>query len=951
MLTFAQNFEDVMLSRLFQRQAQGFYVDIGAWDPTLHSVTKHFYDMGWSGINIEPIKRQLDLFTEQRPRDRNLAVAVSDVKGHLVFHECSDLTSLSTASPDQAKALKRVGHNLISYEVDVITLRDIAEHCRGHTVDFLKVDVEGLEKRILKGGDWHVFRPRVLVIEATVPARPITDWDNVAAISNWEEWEPILLDSGYVFALYDGLSRFYLRHEDRHLAPRLSLPPGIHDDLHFPEVEKLRVDVAAISEDRREKASVITRLVDENSNVRADRQLKENALERLASENADLREDQQLRAEALKRLATDNASIRKDQQLKAEALERLAIDNVSIRKDQQLKAEALARLATDNASIRRDQQLKAEALERLATDNASLREDQKLKAEAIERLAIDNSSLREDQKLKAEAIERLATENTDLRKDQQLKTEVIERLVNNNASLREDQRLKADAIQRLATDNSELREDQQQKVEAIVRLSTDVANISGELEIRINDVRRATEQLELILPRLSAKDQIIQVFTGRELERKVLLGGVPDVVWHWRRKHAVPTYGDLLPPATLPAGMHVGVDTLEIIFGVSGGVETYMKMLVGALLQSSHRLTLICLPDQLGALQRQFGDRVGYFVVRASRSVQMVQSVRGHLRRPSTRVTASLSLTTFSRLTEDLGIDLLHSPVQIFSVLDFHLPTVLNLHDLQHLHHPENFRPSDIDARNRLYGLSASLADAVVVSSDFVRNDLISKMSVPPAKVFTVPVTWDPVVENGLAALSADAARAHYRLPASYALYPAQFWRHKNHARLVEALRIVRDRRPAVDLKLVFTGYRGHDGWPEVEATIRRLGLVEDVICLDHVPTEHLAGLYRGAMFCVMPSTFEASSYPVIEAQVLGVPVMCSNVTSLPELMTDGAGLLFDPYDPDDIAAKMLRWLDDASDRKTHAARGAVRARRVHSLQNYVDGLGRVYQFALGKTH
>ncbi len=285
--------------------------------------------------------------------------------------------------------------------------------------------------------------------------------------------------------------------------------------------------------------------------------------------------------------------------------------------------------------------------------------------------------------------------------------------------------------------------------------------------------------------------------------------------------------------------------------------------------------------------------------------------------------------------------------MQIFSKLDFRIPSVLNLHDLQHLHFPENFTPSDIDARNRLYGLSATLADAIVVSSDFVRSDLVNQMQKPPAKVFTVPVTWDPMVVNGLCKFSVQDAVAHYKLPPTYAIYPAQFWPHKNHARLVQALRIVRDRRPGADLKLVFTGYRGHSGWPSVQTTIQQERLEADVICLDHVPVDHLAALYKGATFCVMPSTFEASSYPVIEAQVLGVPAMCSNVTSLPELMRDGAGLLFDPFDVEDMAAKMLRWLDDAQDRQAHAERARSKALQEHSLANYVAGVGRAYDYAI----
>ena len=462
--------------------------------------------------------------------------------------------------------------------------------------------------------------------------------------------------------------------------------------------------------------------------------------------------------------------------------------------------------------------------------------------------------------------------------------------------------------------------------------------LQRELAAQAAEIERLKAELEIRARKLRAQADVIAAAAARELERKAVLGGAPDLLWQRYRPHPAPVYGDLAPATEPAAGRHVAVDTLEIVFGgVSGGVETYMKMLVSALLSAGERVTLLCLPEQLEALRAQFGGRVGYFSMRASRAQHW--ALRGR------RLGAAKSFATFSRLREDLGVDVLHSPVQIFSVLDFRVPSVLNLHDLQHLHFPENFRPSDIEARNYLYGLSTALADAVLVSSEFVRRDLIEKMSVPAAKVFSVPVTWNPMVERGLASFSADDARRHYRLPANYALYPAQFWPHKNHARLVEALAIVRSRRPAADLKLVLTGYRGHSGWPAVEKVIGERALQDHVLCLDYVPTEHLAGLYKASAFCVMPSTFEASSYPVIEAQVLGVPAMCSDVTSLPELMRGGCGLLFDPRDPADIAAKMLRWIDDPADAAAHAARAVTKARAEHSLANYVAGLGRVYQY------
>ncbi|NGZ08150.1 MAG: FkbM family methyltransferase [Nitrospira sp. LK70] len=719
MITYAQNFEDVLLARLFKGRSEGFYIDVGAWHPTLHSVTRYFYDLGWSGINVEPIPGQYQLFVEARPRDININAAVGEVPGQLTFHECKDLTSLSTANAKQAELLRVAGHQVEFYEVPVITLDEIFASCVGRTIDFLKVDVEGYEAAVLKGTDWSHCRPRVLLIEATLPAVKIEDWDNVDSVRNWDSWEPGLLGAGYEFAWFDGLSRFYVRREDHGLKRRLFLPPCVHDEFEPAEVSQLKANYAELIRDREEILSVNRRLVDEL----------------------------------------------------------------------------------------------------------------------------------------------------------------------------EEQR-----------------------------------NFSQ---------------------KLIAKELVIESLAIQELERKALLCGSADLLYRWRRQHGPPSYGEFIPSEIGTQGTHVAVDTLQIIFGVSGGVETYMKMLASALINSGKRVTLICLPDQLSALRKRFESRVGYFVMRQSPAIRSLIKASNRLSGGARGLNAATSLATFTRLREDIGADVLHSPVQMFSMLDFRIPSVLNLHDLQHLHFPENFRPSDIEARDHLYGLSSSLADAIVVSSDFVRNDLREKMAVAPSKVFTIPVTWDPMVVGGLKKFGVEDAIALYRLPPLYAIYPAQFWPHKNHVRLVEALRIVRDKRPEIDLKLVFTGYRGHSGWPKVKEAIAAQGLENHIFCLDHVPVEHLAALYRGSIFCVMPSTFEASSYPVIESQVLGVPAMCSNVTSLPELMREGAGLLFDPFNVDDIAAKMLRWLDDPEDRKDHVERARMKVQREHSVESYILGLETAYQYAV----
>jgi FkbM family methyltransferase len=157
MYTFGQNFEDVMLNRLFHEQATGLYIDVGAWDPNMHSVTKHFYKSGWHGVNIEPLRSKFELFEREHPRDVNLNVAVGDGPGKMRFFECMAESYLSTRDPVIANQFRMRGGTVTEYMVPVVTLNEIFErYCPG-PVDFLKIDIEGWEKpplRVATGADF-----------------------------------------------------------------------------------------------------------------------------------------------------------------------------------------------------------------------------------------------------------------------------------------------------------------------------------------------------------------------------------------------------------------------------------------------------------------------------------------------------------------------------------------------------------------------------------------------------------------------------------------------------------------------------------------------------------------------------------------------------------------------------------------------------------------------------
>ncbi len=235
MISYAQNFEDVVLGRVFRDVERGFYVDVGANDPTVCSVTRHFYDRGWRGINVEP-GLIFDKLQAARPRDVNLNVAASDRAGDVVFYEFPGADGLAGLTPDVPDAFRPLAGRRFARTVRAAPLRDIlAGHAPGR-IDFLSVDVEGHERQVLVGNDWSRFRPRVVLVEATLPTTPVPCHDR---------WEDVLVDADYRFAYFDGLNRFYVRREDEHLLERFA-PPNVFDEFVPAELAALRERVGAL---------------------------------------------------------------------------------------------------------------------------------------------------------------------------------------------------------------------------------------------------------------------------------------------------------------------------------------------------------------------------------------------------------------------------------------------------------------------------------------------------------------------------------------------------------------------------------------------------------------------------------------------------------------------------------------------------------------------------------
>ncbi|MBE2262178.1 MAG: FkbM family methyltransferase [Burkholderiaceae bacterium] len=221
MISYAQNFEDVMLWRLFHDIGAGIYVDVGANDPVVDSVTCWFYQQGWRGINIEPVPSWHQRLVVARPADINLQVAVSCETGYVTLYDVPS-TGLATMNQQFAADHQRGGETVSEIRVQSVQLDALlAEHLGDSTIHFLKIDVEGAERDVLQSTRLDRFRPWVILVEATEPRRPVP---------NHETWEPLLTDRGYAFAYFDGLNRWYVAKEHSHLAAGLSTPPNTFDD-------------------------------------------------------------------------------------------------------------------------------------------------------------------------------------------------------------------------------------------------------------------------------------------------------------------------------------------------------------------------------------------------------------------------------------------------------------------------------------------------------------------------------------------------------------------------------------------------------------------------------------------------------------------------------------------------------------------------------------------------
>lgn len=355
-----------MLWRALKHVPDGFYIDVGAAEPGHLSVTRLFYENGWSGINIEPNPQLFQELQKARTRDVNLMVGAAETSGTKTFYRIGT-TGLSTLDTAVAEHHAATGWEVERIDIACRTLADIcAEHRPEGPIHFLKIDVEGGEGAVLAGMDLHRFRPWIILLEATRPLSREEDYG----------WEPSLLDHGYRFVWFDGLNRFYLAEEHfDELGRHFQVQPNVFDDAFrsagLPVELEAALSRATSAEAQRD--GLLAELQQARDTATAD---GHRAGEKIASLEAALRESQDgalaRQSEAERKIASLEAALQENRDAalarQDEAERKIAALEAAL---QEAQDAALARQHRSEVEIR---SLKARLVELRVTYGTSLRD-------------------------------------------------------------------------------------------------------------------------------------------------------------------------------------------------------------------------------------------------------------------------------------------------------------------------------------------------------------------------------------------------------------------------------------------------------------------------------------------------------------------------------------------------------------------------------------------------
>ncbi|MCZ8188070.1 MAG: FkbM family methyltransferase [Beijerinckiaceae bacterium] len=218
-VSYAQNFEDVILWRALRTIPKGHYVDIGANDPVIDSVSLGFYERGWRGCHVEPMAVYAERLRAARPDEIVVEAAVGPDGEETTLFEFAG-TGMTTARADYADTHGKSGFEYVPVTMATRTLASIFAECPYPDIHWLKVDVEGMERAVIESWGDHPARPWIVVLEMTLPNSTVEVDDGVS---------DLLGARGYRSVYFDGLNRFFLHQDHEELAGHFGPGPNVFD--------------------------------------------------------------------------------------------------------------------------------------------------------------------------------------------------------------------------------------------------------------------------------------------------------------------------------------------------------------------------------------------------------------------------------------------------------------------------------------------------------------------------------------------------------------------------------------------------------------------------------------------------------------------------------------------------------------------------------------------------
>lgn len=251
--------------------------------------------------------------------------------------------------------------------------------------------------------------------------------------------------------------------------------------------------------------------------------------------------------------------------------------------------------------------------------------------------------------------------------------------------------------------------------------------------------------------------------------------------------------------------------------------------------------------------------------------------------------------------------------------------SVFTIHDLIFLHFPEYHLPMNRWYLGLMLPRFLRRADALIAVSEHTKRDVVKRMQIPPDKITVIYEGANPAFKPLDDGAARERVREKYQLPAEFILYFATLEPRKNLLTLLDAYHALLSREQAIPTLVV----AGRKGWlyQPMFARVRELGLEDRVHFTGWVDEQDAPAIMNAASVFVYPSLYEGFGLPPLEAMACGTPVICSNASSLPEVVGDG-GLLFEPRDVGALANAITSVLADAELRTQLRARGIEQARK-----------------------